>query len=334
MSERGAVIRRLLWRRGRRVPGPPPAALTTAIGVAVAACGLAVVDLTPAWAATLIVTAAAALIWWCTTPLTEDLPRLARIGDMPVILVLAWSGWLAVPWGAGGAAQARTVAAEPAAPHHDVAPLHTGRLHAPQAVLNERRRLAAEVHDAAGHGLATIAMQAGVALLLFDEQPEQARESLRAIQATSTRALAELRAALDRMHPLETAPPSVRDLRPLVEGVRAAGLPVELHIGEPGPAIPAHIDAAVYRVVRESLTNVLRHAGPTTAVVRVAHAPPHLVVEVTDRGRATPAAPHTEGRGLTGMRARVEAAGGTFTASPREGGGFRVLARFPVPPTA
>ncbi len=215
-----------------------------------------------------------------------------------------------------------------------------------ELVASERARIAGEVHDAAGHGLATIAMQAGIALLLLDEHPDQARESLEAIRSTSMLALDQLRSALDLIDP---ATPE-HDLPRLIAGVRAAGLPVDVDPAEPN--VPADLEGAVYRVVRESLTNVLRHAGPTRASVRIASGPHELVVEVADRGRGlhgaagespsgTAGVPlsgtdesrpagRAEGRGLAGMRARVTEAGGSFGAGPREGGGFRVVARFPV----
>jgi signal transduction histidine kinase len=177
------------------------------------------------------------------------------------------------------------------------------------------------VHDAAGHGLATIAMQAGIALLMLDERPDQARESLEAIRSTSMQALNELRSALDLIDPKTPD----HDLARLVDGVRAAGLSVVVEPAEPD--VPAHLQGTVYRVVRESLTNVLRHAGPTGAVVRVTGDPSEFVLEVTDRGSGL--SWPVEGRGLAGMRARVAEAGGTFGAGPCEGGGFRVVARFP-----
>jgi signal transduction histidine kinase len=135
-------------------------------------------------------------------------------------------------------------------------------------------------------------------------------------------ALNQLRSALDLIDP--KAPD--HDLPHLIDGVRAAGLPVVVEPEEPD--VPTHLEGTVYRVVRESLTNVLRHAGPTGAVVRVAKDPYEFVVEVTDRGSglSSPA----EGRGLAGMRAGVAEAGGAFSAGPREGGGFRVVARFPL----
>ncbi|MEV3980348.1 histidine kinase [Nonomuraea sp. NPDC049758] len=188
-----------------------------------------------------------------------------------------------------------------------------------EVVAAERARIAGEVHDAAGHGLAAIAMQAGLALVVLDDDPEQARASLRAIRETSTTALAHLRAALDGIDP------PAADLPGLIAGVRAAGLPVDVEPAD--PAVPAHLKDAVYRVVRESLTNVLRHAGPTRASVRLADGPCAFVLEVADRGAGWNGA--AEGRGLAGMRAHVTEAGGRLTAGPREGGGFQVTARFP-----
>ncbi|TMR08093.1 sensor histidine kinase [Nonomuraea zeae] len=222
------------------------------------------------------------------------------------------------------------VAAEAVALRLDVVAAETVALRpdaavAAEAVALERARIAGEVHDAAGHGLAAIAMQAGLALVTLDDDPEQARASLQAIRETSTTALAHLRAALDGIDP------PGGDLRSLIAGVRAAGLPVDV---EPADlVVPAHLQGPVYRVVRESLTNVLRHAGPTRALVRVDGDPREFVLEVADRG-AGPADPASleEGRGLAGMRARVTEAGGHFTVGPREGGGFRVVATFPQVP--
>ncbi|WP_214413205.1 sensor histidine kinase [Sphaerisporangium fuscum] len=298
-----------------------------------------------------------------------SLSRLGRLRDLPVVLMLAWVGWLAIPWpsastGESGATdQAAAVTGRtsiPAAPPRDPsewtlsapaavrpvlvkppapdaaesaaspAPPGSGEPAAPTAspgsgepAASERARIAGAVHDAAGHGLATIAMQAGVALLMLDERPDQVRASLEAIRATSTRALGELRAALDLIDPATAPDP---DVSQLLDGVRAAGLPVEL---EPaGPDVPAHLQEAVYRLVRESLTNVLRHAGPATARVRVEREGDGLVVEVSDTGRGGTSAP--EGRGLGGMRALATEAGGTFRAGPGDGGGFRVTARLPL----
>ncbi len=271
--------------------------------------------------------------------LRRSLSRLNRLGDVPVVVMLAWAGWLAVPWSFGGLAQARAAAAAaadqaepptllsvrqaPATPWgiapQPAKPVAVRSRTDEDAVAMERARIAGEVHDAAGHGLAAIAMQAGLALVALDDDPEQVRVSLQAIRETSTRALGELRAALDELDPQP-------DLMGLIQGVRAAGLPVDLEPEQ--PTTPAHLTGTVYRVVRESLTNVLRHAGPTRALVRVTNDPCEFVLEVADRGRGWTGA--AEGRGLAGMRAHVTDQGGQLWAGPREGGGFRVVARFPA----
>jgi signal transduction histidine kinase len=264
------------------------------------------------------------------------LARLARDADMPAVLVSAWTGWLVVPWSLGALVQVRSAAAE-----------RVRRDLMARAALEERMRVAREVHDVAGHGLAVVAMQAGVGLLVLEERPDQARESLEAIRATSAKALTELRATLDAVHPPAAAGPAVasatpaaapgaeeaglRGLGALVEQVRASGVPVDLDLRRVDAALPPNVVTAAYRVVQESLTNVVRHAGPTRAVVRVTRDADAVVVEVADRGRGPAGPPPPTGRGMAGMRARVEAAGGTFAAGPRDGGGFQVVARLPVP---
>jgi signal transduction histidine kinase len=186
-------------------------------------------------------------------------------------------------------------------------------------------RLAREVHDVAGHGLAAVAMQAGVALLVFEERPDQARESLEAIRSTSVKALDDLRTTLDEFHP--RAGGGLRDLDALVDSVRAAGLPVQLRLQD--LAVPDDVGHVAYRVVQEALTNTLRHAGPTSAEVHVHRDQGTLVVDVLDGGVG--AQDVRPGRGLTGMRNRVVAAGGELVARPRTGRGFQVRARLPIP---
>jgi signal transduction histidine kinase len=116
----------------------------------------------------------------------------------------------------------------------------------------------------------------------------------------------------------------------LVDQVRASGLPVRLNICNLHRSVDVDADAASYRVVQESLTNVLRHAGPTTAEVTVEQDEECLVIRVQDRGRGGPVEPHGPVHGLAGMRRRVEVLGGSLTAGPRDGGGFRVEARLPL----
>jgi signal transduction histidine kinase len=246
------------------------------------------------------------------------LPRLIGVLDVPALGLALWAAcWLAAPWSLGALLHVRS-AAERRARSDLMA----------RAALEERVRISREVHDVAGHGFAVIAMQAGVALVVLDEQPEQARASLEGIRAAATAALGDLRRVLDERRP---QPEGTADLAALVARARTAGLPVELT----GRAddLPAAAGDIVYQVVRESLTNVIRHAGPTAAVVDVARESGGVLVTVTDRGVGS--ADAGDGRGLAGLRARVEAAGGTFTAAGLDGGGFQVRARLPLPgPTA
>ncbi|MEV4808227.1 sensor histidine kinase [Micromonospora avicenniae] len=200
----------------------------------------------------------------------------------------------------------------------------------------ERLRVAQEVHDVVGHGLAAIHMQAEIALHLLEKRPEQAQTALTAISGTSKEALDELRVTLAVVRrgdgPAERAPaPGLGQVPALRDRLAGAGLPVTVQIdGEPA-ALPVAVDLAAYRVIQESLTNVLRHAGPATAAVRIRYASTEVEVEVTDTGRGVAEAGRaTTGSGLAGMRERVTVLGGSFAAGPAADGGFRVHARLPL----
>ncbi|MDG4779675.1 sensor histidine kinase [Micromonospora sp. WMMD961] len=201
----------------------------------------------------------------------------------------------------------------------------------------ERLRIAQEVHDVVGHGLAAISMQAEIALHLLPKRPEQAETALTAISRTSREALDELRVTLGAVRQgAERGPvPGLARLPALRDRLAGAGLAVDTRvIGDPRE-LPTAVDLTAYRVVQEALTNVLRHAGVTSAEVTVDYRADEVTVEVTDRGAGAGAAPTDGGgHGLAGMRERVTALGGRLTAGPRAGGGFRVYARLPVEPTA
>jgi signal transduction histidine kinase len=212
----------------------------------------------------------------------------------------------------------------------------------------ERLLIARELHDVLAHDISLINVRSGVALHLLDEQPEQARPALEAINEASEQALGELRSVLDILsrgvgedgddEPREWAPraPTAgrRDLDGLVERTRAAGLDVHLAVdGEPR-TVPAEVDLAAFRIVQEALTNVVRHAGSgARATVRLAYGPAELVVQVDDDGRGADSggSANGEGRGIDGMRERVHALGGTFAAGGRPGRGFRIRASLPLP---
>ncbi|MEU8229264.1 sensor histidine kinase [Actinoplanes sp. NPDC048967] len=199
----------------------------------------------------------------------------------------------------------------------------------------ERLRVAQEVHDVVGHGLAAIMMQADIALHVLPKQPEQAEAALTAISRTSRESLDELRATLGAVRrgddPDDRSPvPGLARLDELVDRTRAVGVPVAVDVAGPLGSLPAAVDLAAYRIVQESLTNVLRHAGTATASVRVALTGDDLTVSISDTGRGGPPRPARHGHGLAGMKERVSALGGSLTAGPRPEGGFAVTATLPV----
>jgi signal transduction histidine kinase len=200
----------------------------------------------------------------------------------------------------------------------------------------ERLRIARELHDVVAHTMATINVQAGVAAHVLSTRPEAVAESLQAIKAASKDGLRELRAILNVLRQADDADPTqpapgTAQLETLITGARRAGLDTTLTVtGELVP-LPAAVDLAAYRIVQESLTNAIRHAGPATAAVSLGYGHDELRVEVTDTGHGpAPAAVHNGGHGLAGMRERAAAVGGTLETGPGAAGGFRVAARLPL----
>ncbi|RQX02931.1 sensor histidine kinase [Micromonospora arida] len=204
----------------------------------------------------------------------------------------------------------------------------------------ERLRIAQEVHDVVGHGLAAISMQAEIAMHLLPKRPEQAEVALTAISRTSREALDELRVTLGavRRGAGREPVPGLARLPALRDRLAGAGLAVEVRVVGGPREVPAAVDLAAYRVVQEALTNVLRHAGVASAEVTVDYRADEVTVEVTDRGvgtgrAGTAPADDEGGHGLAGMRERVAALGGRLTTGPRAEGGFRVYAMLPAEPT-
>lgn len=198
-----------------------------------------------------------------------------------------------------------------------------------RASTEERLRMAQDLHDGVGHGLAVIAMQAGVALHVLDRDPVKARESLEAIRSTSREALESLRSELATIagEPAPRRPaPGVEAVPALVERVRSAGLRIEV-IGDPG-VLAEPVGEVAYAVLQESLTNVLRHAVATTATIVWERGGDSVALRVSDDGRGGEV--QDEGMGIGGMRARVGAIGGTFSAGPLQHGGFEVTAVLPA----
>ncbi|MET8864847.1 sensor histidine kinase [Nonomuraea sp. NPDC004580] len=202
----------------------------------------------------------------------------------------------------------------------------------------ERLRIAREVHDTVAHAIAIINVQSGVTAHVLDKRPDVAREALRAIEQTSSRALREMRAILgvlrDEDEEGREPYPGLEQIGELVAKARAAGLDVEVQESSPATTLPSAVGGAAYRIVQESITNVVRHVGPTRVTVMLDPGPEALQIRVTDEGRGTVADPPDEsGRGIVGMRERCRLLGGELHAGPRPGGGFEVRARLPLAPT-
>jgi signal transduction histidine kinase len=199
----------------------------------------------------------------------------------------------------------------------------------------ERLRLAHELHDTIAHSLVAINTQAAAAVHLQRKQPNQSFDAVENIVRSSADALTELRSTLKTIRPAAGEAPlrpaqSLGDLHELVEGVRGAGVKVDLRLDAmPGP-IPAATAHGAYRIVQESLTNVLRHSGAKRATVRVALLDDCLTVEVLDDGHALPGDPPAPGHGLQGMTERAAALGGHCEAGLAPDGGWRVRARLPA----
>ncbi|MEA3502613.1 MAG: sensor histidine kinase [Actinomycetota bacterium] len=203
-------------------------------------------------------------------------------------------------------------------------------------VQEERLRIARELHDIVGHSLSIINVQAGVAAHVIDEQPEVAGTALEEIRKVSHNALEELRATVGVLRTgmedaTELAPtPGLKDLGKLIDSFRDAGLSVDVYMPEVIPALGAAQQLAIYRVVQEALTNVVRHANSAKTEVSVVFPQGEVSVEISNDGDAVGQGEESSGQGLVGMRERVGALGGSVSAEPRAEGGFRIRARFPV----
>jgi signal transduction histidine kinase len=288
--------------------------------------GLIVAFVTVVMAGHRVVAIAVAVAGWLAFPW---LPYLAGNDDRPSFVgTLGLLAWLLVLLGFGEIARvSRARAAEAARTREEEARRRSS---------DERLRIARELHDVLAHNISLINVQAGVALHLIDEHPEQARTALTAIRQASKDALGGLRSGLEVLrHSGEDAPltpqPGLDELDRVVSQAAAAGLEVRVAIeGEPR-TLPSEVDLAAFRIVQEAVTNVARHAGPATAMVRVAYGDHDVTVQVDDDGRGGSPSPTVGGgSGITGMRERTIALGGRLQVGPRPDGGFRVRAELPV----
>jgi signal transduction histidine kinase len=202
---------------------------------------------------------------------------------------------------------------------------------AARRAVEERLRIARELHDSLTHSISVVQVQAGVAVHLARKRGDEISPALLAIQEASSDATRELRATLGVLRGGNEADGSGLDRLPhLLARARSAGLPASMIVtGTPRP-LPPDVDQAVYRIVQEALTNVTRHAGPASASVHLCYGTDALTIQVDDDGTGTPQQPAVPGLGLIGMRERVSSLGGRLHAGPRPSGGFRVQAVFPL----
>jgi signal transduction histidine kinase len=215
-----------------------------------------------------------------------------------------------------------------------------------RAIAAERARIASELHDVVTHNVSMMIVQAGAARHVLSEEPDQARAALLAVESSGRAAMAELRHLLGLLSPAaETAGDEHAELEPqpglsqipvLVDRVRAAGLPVRLVTGNFPGDLPAGVGLAVYRVVQEALTNVVRHAGRPVTIVSVGLQDGSVVAEVTNAGpplsavKPLPGRTGGDGRGLLGLRERAALYGGEVNAGPTPDGGWQVRLRLPL----
>ena len=215
-----------------------------------------------------------------------------------------------------------------------------------RAIVEERMAIARELHDVVAHSLSVIAIQSGVGRHVLDAQPEEARKALAAVAATSRAALEELRGVLgvlrrgDDGAPATTTPtPTMGDLDELIERIRAAGVPVRLHVAGEVRPLSQGVELSLYRIIQEALTNVVKHASNAPTSVEVTYLADEVLVEVLNAGTAPTvgidATGHREprpvaGHGIIGMSERARSFGGTLRAEARDDGGFVVSARLRI----
>ena len=205
--------------------------------------------------------------------------------------------------------------------------------------MEERLRIARELHDSLTHSISVIQVQAGVAVHLARKRGEDVPPALMAIQEAGADAVRELRATLGVLRSQEDGDGSgLSQLDILAARARSAGLPVTVTVTGAKRPLPPEVDQAAYRIVQEALTNVSRHAGRACVTVHLHYSPETLSVQVDDDGKGadistgttTDTRPSGPGLGLVGMRERVSALGGRLHAGPQDGGGFQVRAELPA----
>lgn len=331
----------LAWRR--RVPVVPALALAICFGAAMVAFSISddwpgppeSFSMLAAWVVAIYSVAAYG------EPPVAVFGLVVAVGLSPVRAALdpgtEWepvsSLFVLIPWGAGRAIRRyRRQAAE--LRELALALEREREERARAAVVEERTRIARELHDVVAHSVSVIAVQADAAEAALARDPDRAREPLAAIKRTAREALVEMRRLLGILRQAEdelglVPQPGLGQLDSLVEQARRAGLPVEVLIqGTPKP-LPAGVDLSAYRIVQEGLTNVRKHAGTARARVEVRYGDADLDVAILDDGKGSGNG-SDPGHGLLGIRERVALLGGELRAGRRDEGGYELRARLPL----
>jgi signal transduction histidine kinase len=255
---------------------------------------------------------------------------LIKVGADSAMLAAVW---LTTPWFAGRHVRTYRSRAE------QLQILTTRLAHerdarARLAVLDERARVARELHDSLAHAVNVMVLQAGAAEHALISTPDRARNAIHVVETQGRQAHEDLQHLLglldsDCVSP-RTPQPSLNRLEALFA---EAGLPVTLQVSGNPPRLPADLDISAYRIIQEGLTNTLKHAGPVPTTVVINYQPDTLGIEIRDPGISRPPRPHYEGgHGLLGMRERTTLYGGTLETGPSPDGGFVVRAHFPLDP--
>ena len=201
------------------------------------------------------------------------------------------------------------------------------------AVEDERARVARELHDILSHSLGVVVLQTGAAEHAWASDPDNALESVRAARTTSLEAIDQLRALLSVVRDDPTADrspiPTIGDLPELAARTTRAGFRVDLEVeGTPRP-VPAQVQASVFRVTQEGISNAMKHSGSRHCRIRLSYLPDAVVVEVDDDGGQRPPSATGSQLGLAGIRERARVFGGAVDAGPRDSGGWRLTVAFP-----
>jgi signal transduction histidine kinase len=264
---------------------------------------------------------------WVAAAMTTSTAVALMINDADGVYlggILFFGLLFGTPWAVGRAIRYRRIRESQ---------LEREKAEAEAAIAEERTRIARELHDVVAHAISVIVLQARGGRKLLDDEPDEARQALDAIEHTASQALGEMRRLLGLLREsherLALAPqPTLARLDDLVGRVRDAGLPVELSIEGIATELPPGVDLSAYRIVQEALTNALKHAGPATARVTVRYRDGELDLEIADDGAGS-ANGGGAGHGLAGIRERVAVFGGDVQAGSRPEGGYAVRARLP-----